>query len=45
VEYLKRAMTHKVYRLLSYVANIINTWELKGDFVNYLLGKINQEEE
>jgi len=45
VDNLKRAMTRKVYGLLSYVANIINTWELKGDFVNYLLRKINQEEE
>jgi len=43
VEYLKKAMTRKVYGLLDYIANIINTWELKGDFVSYLWRKINND--
>jgi hypothetical protein len=39
------AMTRKVYRLLDYVANIINIWGLKGNFTEYLNKKINQEDE
>lgn len=38
------AMKKKVYALLDYVANIINTWDLDGDFVSYLWYKINKEE-
>lgn len=40
---IKKAMTKKVYGLLDYIANIINTWELKGDFVSYLWRKINND--
>jgi hypothetical protein len=43
LEAIKKAMTKKVYGLLDYIANIINTWELKGDFVSYLWWKINKE--
>jgi hypothetical protein len=43
LEALKQAMTRKVYALLDFVANIINTWDLKGDFVSYLWRKINND--
>jgi hypothetical protein len=38
------AMKRKAYRLLDYVAKIINTWGLKGDFVSYLNSKIDNNE-
>lgn len=38
------AMKRKVYRLLDYVARIINTWNLKGDFLSYLNDKIDKDE-
>jgi len=42
MEAIKRAMTRKVYRMLSSVAFIINTWGLKDDFVSYFIKKLNQ---
>lgn len=44
IDDFKESMQRKVYRLLDYVANIINVWDLKGDFVSYLWYKINKEE-
>ena len=38
----KKAMTRKVYRLLDYVAFIINTWDINDDFASYLQKKLNQ---
>ena len=43
IDDFKESMIRKVYGLLDYIANIINTWELKGDFVNYLWRKINND--
>ena len=37
------AMKRKAYRLLDYVARIINTWDIEGDFVSYLNDKINKD--
>ena len=37
------AMKRKAYRLLDYVARIINTWDIEGDFVSYLNNKINKD--
>ena len=42
---MKEAMIRKVYGYTNYISNIIITWNLDGNFVEYFENKIKYEEE